>query len=204
MISGKGAHTDQHHAVPGAQGVDDFQGLAFGCFKACTFGDIVGVHAGGGVNEQGHLAAADCGDDGEGAGQGQHQGCQYQQLQEQEEVAAQALPGGIRFGILQDLLPEEVAADGGFATAQFEQIEQDDGQGECQAREGDGSQKAEHADEPISAAERGGDPARAVLARAGRFGPVSSAHRGHDNRGGCLLANPARGGRIGRAGCHPG
>ena len=122
---------DNRHGVAGVHGIDNFErtlaGFVETCARAAGIRRIGSVHAGGCVEQEGDLSGGDGGNDDERTREREHQQRENDELQEQEQVTAQALPRGVRFAILKQLLPEEGAGDGDFASAQAQHVEQDDG-----------------------------------------------------------------------------
>jgi len=121
---------DEHEAVAGSHGVDEFFGLVLGAVESGWSAVVVGLHGGGGVDDD----DAGVGLGGFGLDDGAHEcedeGGEDEELEEEEEVAAEFLEGGAGAHVSEGFGPEECGGDGEVGALDAQDVEEDEGEGE--------------------------------------------------------------------------
>jgi hypothetical protein len=131
---------DQGHAVLHAQPVD--QRLDGRAGPRETRGlDIAGGHRCGAVEQDDQIALGDHLAAHPGPGEREHERDHDQQLQEEQQVALEALPRRVGRAVAHDQLPEQGARDRHLAAAQPQHVQDDDGRGQRgESQQGGGEQ----------------------------------------------------------------
>jgi hypothetical protein len=114
----------------------------------------IGLHTGGDVEQDDDLAVGGERGGHGGPRQGQRERRQDEELEEEEPVVAQFLPGTVGAAVGQGATPEEGAGDDHVAAAQPQHVEQQDGEREEQGREAGGGKQVDHKRTQIHADER--------------------------------------------------